>query len=127
MLINIFMAINSEIILSNSVHQGDSLTETVTGDKFKGDGFYNRSDGLHTVQYAVDGFVGSIIMQATLAVNPTDSDWFSLSNTEHVSTAIDTINSDGSFIKNFTGNYVWVRAHVYNWTNGAVKSILFNH
>lgn len=121
------MATNSEIILSNSVHQGDSVTQTVTSNIFKGDGFYNRSDGLHTVQYNLDNFVGSIVMQASLAVDPVDSDWFSLNETQHISTAIDTDNSDGSFIKNFLGNYVWVRVRVFDWTGGAVKSILFNH
>ncbi len=121
------MSTSSEIILSNSVHPGDSVTQTITGTKYRGDGFYNRSDGLHTVQYTVDGFIGSIIMQATLSVNPTSTVWFSLSETVHTSTATNSTNSDGSFIKNFTGNYVWVRATVGNWTDGAIKSILLNH
>ena len=28
---------------------------------------------------------------------------------------------------NFTGNYVWVRAYVSNWTDGTVNSIRLNH
>ena len=121
------MASSSEIIISDQTHPGDSSTETITGDKYKGDGYYSRSDGLHSVQYSVNGFIGNIVMQATLATNPGADDWFTLSATEHESTATETDNSDGSFIKNFTGNYVWVRAYVSAWTDGTVSSVTLNH
>ena len=44
---------NSETILSANTHPGDSTVTTVTGEKFKGDGYYGRSDGFHTVQYSL--------------------------------------------------------------------------
>ena len=59
----------SETILSNQNHPGDSTIQTVTGEKFKGDGYYGRSDGLHTVQYTVSGFEGTIDIEATLATD----------------------------------------------------------
>lgn len=121
------MPSNSETILANQVHPSDSSNQTITGDKYRGDGYYGRSDGFHSVQYTVTGFIGNIVMQATLAVNPTDDDWFTLSSTEHTSSATETSDSDGSFIKNFTGNYVWVRAYVSNWTDGSIGSIKLNH
>lgn len=117
----------SEIILSENTHPGDSSTETVTGNKFKGDGYYGRSDGIHTVQYTVNGFIGSIDMQATLAVNPTSDDWFTLSATNLTSTDDSSNYATGSFIYNFTGNYVWVRAYVSGWTDGTVQKITLNH
>lgn len=116
----------SETILSNQVHPGDSSTASVTGELFKGDGYYSRSDGFHTVQYNVTGFIGTIAIQATLTTNPTDQDWFTASTTQHISTATDTINSDGSFLKNFTGNYIWVRA-IATFTDGSISSIMLNH
>jgi hypothetical protein len=114
------MPSTSEIILSNQTHPGDSTSETITGDKFKGDGYYGRSDGLHSVQYNVSGFKGNVVMQGTLATDPTDEDWFTLPTTENT-------DGDGSYIYNFTGNYVWVRTYVSNWTDGAVQSIVLNH
>lgn len=120
------MSATSEIILSAQSYSGTG-TQSVTGSNFKGDGYYGRSDGFHTVQYTVTGFVGTVSIQATLATSPTESDWFTVSDSVHTSTAIQTTNSDGSFIKNFTGNYVWVRAVVTNWTAGTVNSILLNH
>ena len=69
---------NSETILSANAHPGDSTIETVTGDKFKGDGYYGRSDGLHTIQIDLNGFLGNIELQGTLAIDPTADDWFTV-------------------------------------------------
>lgn len=121
------MTSSSEQIITNQVHPGDSSTETITGDKFKGDGYYGRSDGFHTVQYNVTGFIGNIVIQATLATDPSSTDWFTLSTTEHASTATSDSNADGAFIYNFTGNYVWIRAYVSSWTDGSITNILLNH
>jgi len=115
----------SETILSAQTHPGDSTTETVTGEKFKGDGYYGRSDGFHTVQYTLEGFVGTIDIQATLAVDPGDADWFTIYTQAYP--VVNDEGTTGSFMTNFTGNYVWVRAYVNNWTDGTVNSIQLNH
>jgi len=115
------MSTYSETILPQNTHPGDSSNQTITGIAYKGDGYYSRTDGFHTVQYNLTGFTGSVIIQATLATNPSASDWFSLSVTQHTGTG-----STGSFLYNFTGNYVWVRAQVA-YTDGTINSILLNH
>ena len=132
---------NSETILSANTHPGGSTVETVTGEKFKGDGYYGRSDGLHTVQVDLNGFIGKVAMQGTLATNPVEADWFTvelgtgnssvdttglitaqnITSVEYTSATTNTKNY------NFTGNYVWVRAYVSNWTDGTVNSIRLNH
>jgi hypothetical protein len=121
------MSYNSETILSIQTHPGDSTETVVTGSAFKGDGYYSRSDGFHTVQYNVSGFIGTINIQATLATIPVAADWFTITSAVHTSTGTDSANSSGSFIKNFTGNYIWLRAVISNWTDGSVTSILLNH
>jgi len=135
------MPSNSEIILSQNTHPGDSSTATILGDKFKGDGYYGRSDGLHTIQVDVSGFLGRIEIQGTLAIDPVESDWFTVelgtgtmsvdttgALTEQNITFIDnTNNNTSSRTYNFTGNYVWIRAKVSNWTDGIVNSIKLNH
>ena len=118
-MINIIMASNSETILSSTTHVGDSTVQTVTGLKYKGDGYYGRSDGLHTVQYTYVGFTGTIIIEATLEINPTDEDWFTVH--EYVAT-----QESSSKIANFTGNYVWIRAYLI-FSDGTVTSIVLNH
>ena len=119
------MPSNSETILTSNTHPGDSTIESVTGDKFKGDGYYRRSDGFHTVQCNLTGFIGSVNVQATLAVDPTDDDWFTV-----YTQAYPAVNDEGTTknnLTNFTGNYVWVRANISNWTDGTVNSVQLNH
>ena len=50
------MQSNSETIVSSQTHIGDSSIQSHTGEKYKGDGYYGRSDGLHSVQYNIIGF-----------------------------------------------------------------------
>jgi hypothetical protein len=119
------MSSNSEIILSQTSHSSANLDpETVTGDKFKGDGFYGRSDGIHTVQYSVTDLAGTVTIQATLAAEPGEADWFSVYEQSY---PLDGDNlTTRSNISNFTGNYVWIRAKV-DYTEGTVDRILLNH
>lgn len=119
------MSISSETILSIQTHPADSSTQTVTGENYKGDGYYGRSDGFHTVQYTLTGFIGKVNIQATLAVNPTSADWFTVYTESY--TVVNDQGATGSYITNFTGNYVWVRAYISDWTDGTVNSIKLNH
>lgn len=111
---------NSETILSANTHPGDSVSTVVTGEKFRGDGYYGRSDGFHTIQYSVDGFVGTVAIQATLAVDPVEADWFTVYTQEYIEV------TDTNVITNFTGNYVWIRSEV-TYTDGTINSIILNH
>lgn len=135
------MPSNSETILTQNTHPQDSQTETITGDKVKGDGYYGRSDGFHTVQIDLNGFIGRIEIQGSLAIDPDDTDWF----TVELGTGTQTLDTTGLIVEqgidaveytsvttnnksyNFTGNYVWIRAKVSNWTDGTVNSIKLNH
>lgn len=132
---------NSETILSSQTHPGDSTVKTVTGVKFKGDGFYGRSDGFHTVQINISGFIGRIEIQGTLVVDPSENDWFSVDlgagtmtmdttgalTEHHISFVEYTSSTTNNKSYNFIGNYVWVRAKVTDWTDGSINSIKLNH
>ena len=113
------MSSNSEIILSANTHPGDSTSVAVESSHFKGDGYYGRSDGLHTVQYNYTGFTGTMKIEATLTTTPVDGDWFQVDS-------ITLSNSTGSTISNFTGNYVWLKAQI-TYTDGTLNSIVMNH
>jgi|TARA_B100001094_G_scaffold178442_1_gene172475 hypothetical protein len=110
-------------------HPDNTTNTTRTSDKLKGDGYYGRADGLHSVQYVVTGFVGKIVTQATLATTPATTDWFDITSTVHDNSSGTSSNAlaTGSFIHNFTGNYVWIKIVVSDWTTGTVNSILLNH
>ncbi len=110
------------IILSATTHDGS--TETVTGEKFKGDGFYGRADGLHTVAYYLVGFLGTIRIQGTLATDPNDSDWFDIVDTQYGDSS--TILTENTF-RNFTGNFVWIRVAITDFAAGTVSRVLYNN
>ena len=105
------MQSNSEIILSSKhINLVTVQFLTVTGDNSKGDGYYGRADGVHTVQATYTDFVGTITIQGTLATTPTDSDWFTVHEFTETS-------ATKSVYANFTGNYTYIRAQLstYCW------------
>lgn len=109
------------IILSATTYDDEA---TVTGERFKGDGYYGSNDGLHTVAYHLLNFVGIIKMQATLASNPTANDWFDVAGTTVGDGS--TVITQNTF-KNFTGNFVWVRVAVTNFGAGSINKVLYNN
>lgn len=139
------MSNNSVIILENQTYNSES---SIIGEKFKGDGYYGRSDGLHSVQIDTDTITAKIKIQATLAVEPADTDWFDVSlqtTSADIIGYVDTtgaIRSDSVFtsvtvldldtytnieLYNFIGNYVWVRAVIEDWSAGTLNSIRINN
>lgn len=91
-------------------------------------GYYGSTTGLHTIAFTMRSFVGRIYVQATLASNPTESDWFPIKFTESCKYYIeftDTIiyNPDtrdtvrevgttGTFAESVTGNFTYLRVGI---------------
>lgn len=102
----------------------DGSSTSFYSDNEKGDGYFGYTDGLHTVAYRLSNFVGRITIQASLATTPStdDTDWFTVVNElGDGSTALTQ-----SSYANFTGNFVWVRVKVTDFTAGSINSILYN-
>jgi len=111
-------------------------------ERIKGDGYFGNSDGLHTVFWRVAGFVGTIEVQGTLASEPTELDWvtvkltqpgnkFYIDTTGLVTAAgVDitryTQETTTSKSYNFTGNFVWVRGRISEFTQGVMNGISIN-
>jgi hypothetical protein len=101
----------------------DGVSSTWSSDKFKGNGYYGYTDGLHTVSYKLTSFVGILNFQATLVTDPQESDWFDVNNT---SVGDGTNPVSGTTFFNFTGNFVWCRAHITNFSAGNINQVLYN-
>ena len=110
------------IILNTTSYDGS--TQTVTGEKFKGDGYYGRADSLHTVAYHLTEFLGVVKMQATLATDPGADDWFDIDGTTEGDGS--TVLTENTF-KNFTGNFMWVRVIITEYSAGTVNKVLYNN
>ena len=110
----------------NSITLPWSYTGTsITSANIPADSSYGFADGLHTVAFKGDGFTGSFALEATLATTHTANDWFRIplngSNAQSFTTYT------GTTAYTFTGNYVYIKALVFNASAGAVASILLNH
>jgi hypothetical protein len=98
---------------------------TFVSSKQKGAGYHQRYGYLHTVVYDLNSFKGSIKLQGSLALYPSDdnTDWATIAGTEFggdssVFTALQPIN--------FSGNFVWIRA-VYTLEQGTINEIRYNY
>jgi hypothetical protein len=133
--------ITSQLLASQQVHPSDSSVQTYTGDRVKASAYYGNADGRHTVQLSLTGFIGKIRIEGTLATSPGSTDWAII----ELGTGVSSLDTTGSISAenityveytdpttvnksyNFTGNFVWVRAYVYDWTDGTVNSIRVNY
>jgi hypothetical protein len=101
----------------------DGVSTTWSSGQYKGNGYYGYTDGLHTITYSVSGFAGVLKFQASLATNPTENDWFDVPTTV-IGDGITPVS--GTYYFNFTGNFVWVRAHITNFSAGNINRVLYN-
>lgn len=81
------------------------------GHPVRGDGYYGYADGLHTVGFYLNNFIGRIYLDASLSDDPSENDWFpiALGDLEFVdfdsaTTGVETFN--------IIGNFVYLRAKI---------------
>jgi len=94
-------------------------------DKQPGAGYYKNGDGLHTVYYSFNDFIGSVKLQGTLAQYPGENDWVDIDNTQVGLGEDSTVFANSNQDANFTGKFIWIRA-AYNIQNGTINTIRFN-
>ena len=125
-------------ILETSSHT--SGTQTLKSEKVKGDAYFGTTDGLHTVMIDLAGFIGTIKIQGSLADDPAETDWFdaqlndgefqvdaSGKVTKIVVESITYALAETSIkVYNTTGNFVWLRANISDWTAGTITRIEMN-
>jgi hypothetical protein len=91
------------------------------GDPVRGAGWYGHTTGLHTVAISVQNFQGRILVQASIATDPGEADWFSVlpdgvAYLQYPRTGYviqPNYNGETSLrIFNFVTNAVWLQASV---------------
>ena len=99
---------------------GSDLNTVFYSEKNRGAGYYNTSMGLHTVLYHTEGFLGSVVMQATLELYPGKDDWFDVHSEIF---AADSADSDRA--TTFVGKFVFVRA-MYHIQDGKISTVQYS-
>ena len=111
-------------------------------DYIKGNGYFGNTDGVHTVFWSINEFIGTIEIQGTLAIAPGADDWTTVKLTDHGNKFyIDTTGlvtdvgvdnnrytSPTTTIQsyNFTGNFVWIRGRISEFEQGVMNGISIN-
>ena len=112
-------------VLIPSVTAGDQTILPIESNKAKGCGYYGQNEGMHTVQFMLNGFKGNIVLQGSLEGKPTDDDWFDIQAASISNEPLLPLTTNVT--KNFTGNFVWVRAVVTSFDAGSIGQVLFTH
>ena len=87
----------------------------VTGTAMKADGFFGFTDGKATIGWYLSAYIGRIVLEASLATNPDDNDWFPVKFDGEANTYVEYLSvapQTGLTVFTVTGNFVWVRAVV---------------
>lgn len=111
--------VNTVTLMGNSQEHAH-----LTGEACKADGWYGHTDGLHTVVIQVVNFTGRIHLEASLALEPGDNDWFPIylsDETSWLQFPIDPYAPTGDYQSggdtrtvghSFKINALWIRARL---------------
>jgi hypothetical protein len=86
------------------------MTKEQLSDPVRGAGYYGYMDGHHTISVTFNQFVGRILIEGTLALEPQDNDWFPIwltGTTPYKEYLIPSKNGSEAFA--FQGNFVLLR------------------
>ena len=97
---------------------------SMTGMNVKADSYYGYVDGHHTIQVVYSDFIGRFRIQASLSLNPAETDWFDIQETTVFGAVTDQTTgynpqsyiqfnandpADGSQAYSITGNFSYIR------------------
>jgi hypothetical protein len=106
-------------------------TLSLTREKLKGAGYHNINTGIQTFEFNFTNWSGALVVQGTLALDPTDSDWFNLNLVDPLTNNAvefdsDSTDYDSTVFANCTGNFVWLRTDITT-DSGTVNYIRYNY
>ena len=103
----------------------------VVGDKRQAASYYVGAKDLQTVNINLAGVTGNIIIQATLATEPVEIDWFNVyeleANTSAPANSSGNVNAFINEAVNIEGNFVWMRAKVMDFAGGMVQYVKLSY
>lgn len=110
------------ILLPQTTYNGGGTANvyTVTGNSQPAAAYYLGNQDLQTVNYRLTEVTGNIVIEATLAANPSDDDWFRVYELE-------CANTTASSYTNVNGNFVYMRAKIEDFANGIVQFVKLSY
>jgi hypothetical protein len=124
------MANNTTLILlpqTSYRNPGDGSAYTVVGNAQPAAAYYLGNKDLQTVNYSLSECTGNIIIEASLASTPSDSDWFQVysvsANANATPNSAPYISSNAVSYTNIDGNFVFIRAKIDGFSGGVVNFV----
>ena len=128
------MAQSTTLILlpqTSYVNPGNGAPYTVEGNSQTAASYYLSNQDLQTVNLSLTNCTGNIIIEATLATNPQETDWFSVyeldANANAASNTAPQIASNASTYTNIEGTFVYMRAVVEDFQGGTVNYVKLSY
>lgn len=110
---------------------GNGAPYTVIGDTRPAAAYYLGNKDLQTVNIGLNSCSGNIILEATLATSPVDTDWFKVyeleANANAASNSAPQIASNAKMYTNVEGNFVYMRAKIEDFQGGIVDYVKLSY
>lgn len=106
------------ILLPQTAYQnpGNGAPYTVISDAQPAAAYYLGNRDLQTVNFNLTNVTGNIVIEATLASNDENADWFKVYEFEATA-------SNTSMYTNVEGNFVYIRAKINDFSQGTVNFV----
>jgi len=113
------------------VNPGNGDPYTVVGNSQPAASYYLSNQDLQTVNINLTNCTGNIVIQATLATTPQDTDWFKVyeldANANAAPNSAPQLASNASIYTNITGTFVYMRALVEDFQGGGVNFVKLSY
>jgi hypothetical protein len=111
------------ILLPQTTYNGGGTANiyTVTGNTQPAAAYYLGNQDLQTISYSFTNVTGNLEIEATLASSPTSDDWFKVYEVEADNNS--NTNSTINAYQNITGNFVYIRAKLVNFSSGVIQYV----
>jgi len=115
------------ILLPQTAYDGGGTANiyTVTGESRPAAAYYLGNKDLQTVAIKLTQCTGNIVIEASLAATPTQSDWFKVY--EYEANNDSPTSGNVSLYTNIEGNFVYMRAKIVDFSNGIVNYIKLSY
>ena len=113
------------------VNPGNGAPYTVTGEFRPAAAYYLGNRDLQTVAVKLSQVTGNIVIEASLATQPSNTDWFEVYKLEANSNATPNsapqLASNASVYTNIEGNFVYMRAKIEDFSYGTVQYVKLSY
>jgi hypothetical protein len=115
--------ITTQTLLNNVVYgtpsgRYDGSSQDWTSVAVKGSDYYQGRGGIQTIGFAVTGFSGRVVIEATLAAESNADSWFDV---------LDFTDATAQRSESAIGNFTWIRARVVDFTAGTINLITVSY